>query len=186
MRSHTPIARLEHGADSWLDRKLGRMAVSPRDERAEQQAADQSAAERPSSPPTTWSAQTSSELAYEITRAMQRVERRYPKPDAWSPPRSRDKVATRLFMAHSAQEYVPTWSDITSIAPRFAPPTGDSMKPRLHTDSRSPPNYAQGSHAVGWKDSALIPRVERHDLEMRYMGHTRSSDRAPHARVDLW
>ena len=81
------------------------------------------------------------------------------------------------------QEFALTWGDKVSATLPVRPIVGGIA---LGPDSRSPPNFARGSHDVQGKDSALVPRVEEHDLMMRRLGHTRSSDRAPHARSDLW
>mmetsp|Transcript_69416 Transcript_69416/g.137656 ORF Transcript_69416/g.137656 Transcript_69416/m.137656 type:complete len:136 (-) Transcript_69416:462-869(-) len=122
------------------------------------------------------SMKTSTEMAYEQMSAAQRYERNLSRPTA--PPRN----APLEF-----EEYALTWSDKVALVPRMRPKWSDHPSAvSLHPDSRSPPNFARGSHDVQMKDSSLVPRVQEHDLLMRYMGHTNSSDRAPRARIDLW
>ena len=119
---------------------------------------------------------TSAEIAYQNMSAAQNYERSLAKPM---------HIPRRGPSVEFVEEPL-TWGDKVSLVPRYRPKFSDNVATALHADSRSPPNFARGSHDVQGKDSALVPRVEEHDLLMRHLGHTRSSDRAPQARIDLW
>ena len=118
---------------------------------------------------------TSTEIAYAKREAIQAYERSMST--VASPPRNTPPV--------EFERYDLTWSDKVFAVPRVRP-KWDNTSAYISTDSRSPPNFPRGSHDVQHKDSSLVPRVEEHDMMMRYLGHTNSCDRAPRARSDLW
>jgi len=118
---------------------------------------------------------TSTEIAYAKREAIQAYERSMSTVS--NPRRNTPPV--------EFQRYDLTWSDKVFAVPRVRP-KWDNTSAYIGSDSRSPPNFPRGSYDVQYKDSSLVPRVEEHDMMMRYLGHTNSSDRAPRARSDLW
>jgi len=132
------------------------------------------AAQPPPQPKVKLSGMTSTEHAYETSNALAEYERVLAGPPI---PRNTPDVAY--------ERYDLTWSDKVSVVPRMRPKWNNTTT-YLQPDSRSPPNFARGSHDVQNKDSSILPNVEEHDMMMRYLGHTHSSDRAPRARNNLW
>lgn len=120
---------------------------------------------------------TSSEIAYETMHAVQAIERSV-STQLSNPVRNTPPVV-------EFARYDLTWSDKVFAVPRVRP-KWDNTSAYLTADARSPPNFPRGSYDVQQKDSSLVPRVEEHDLMMRFLGHTNSSNRAPRARSDLW